>query len=69
MSDDPTQRGDQDRLRINVNQDYELQDWSKKFGVTSDELKKAVAEVGDRAEDVGKLLDRRRTPKRRAGDR
>jgi hypothetical protein len=27
---------------------YELRDWSKKFGVAPEELKKAVAEVGDR---------------------
>jgi hypothetical protein len=52
MSDDKQQSGGQDRARINVNQDYELRDWAKKYGVTADELKRAVAKAGDRASDV-----------------
>jgi hypothetical protein len=56
MADDPSKSGGQDRKRINVNQDYELRDWSKKFGVTPEELKRAVAKVGDRAEDVEREL-------------
>ena len=59
MSDDTGNSGGQDRKRINVNQDHELRNWSKKFGVTSDELKKAVASVGDRAEAVEKHLKQR----------
>ena len=38
------------RTRINVNQDYELRDWAKKFGVTPEQLREAVQAVGDRAE-------------------
>jgi hypothetical protein len=49
MSDDKTKTGGQDRARINVNEDYELRDWSKKFGVTREALKAAVKKVGDRA--------------------
>ncbi|CAM5793115.1 DUF3606 domain-containing protein [Rhizobacter fulvus] len=56
MSDDQTNASGQDRKRINVNQDYELRDWSKKFGVTPDRLKEAVAAVGDRAEKVEAYL-------------
>lgn len=52
MSDDKTQSGGQDRTRINVNEDYELRDWSKKLGVTPDELKRAVAAVGTQAAAV-----------------
>lgn len=59
MSDDTSKSSGQDRARINVNQAYELRDWSKKFGVTPDELKKAVASVGDRAEAVEKHLKQR----------
>lgn len=44
--------GSPDRDRINVNEDYELRDWSKKFGVSPDELKKAVNAVGTIAKDV-----------------
>lgn len=58
ISDNKQQSGGQDRERINVNQDYELRDWSKKYGVTPDELKKAVAQVGDRAKDVEAHLKR-----------
>jgi len=56
MSDDKTQSGGQDRRRIDVHQDYELRDWSKKLGVSADELKRAVAKVGDRVEDVEREL-------------
>lgn len=54
--DNKTKTGSPDRDRINVNEDYELQDWSKKFGVSRDELKKAVKEVGTSAEAVAKYL-------------
>jgi len=56
MSDNKSKAGKQDRNRINVNEDYELQDWSKKFGVSRAELKKAVQKVGDSAEAVRKHL-------------
>jgi hypothetical protein len=59
MSDDKSKSSAQDRARINVNQDYELRDWSKKFGVTPEELKNAVASVGDRADAVEKHLKQR----------
>jgi hypothetical protein len=56
MSDDKTKVGGQDRERINVHEDYELRDWSKSLGVTPEELKRAVAAVGDRAEKVREYL-------------
>ncbi len=56
MSDDKQKSGGQDRTRINVNEDYELRDWSKKFNVTPDELKRAVASAGTKAEDVERHL-------------
>jgi hypothetical protein len=56
MSDDLGNRGGQDRTRIDVNQDYELRDWSKKFGVTPQQLKEAVQAVGNRAADVEQRL-------------
>jgi hypothetical protein len=45
-----------------------LRDWSKKFGVTPDELKKAVADVGDSAEKVEQHFRDRKGAKR-AGER
>lgn len=56
MADDKNVRGGQDRQRINTNQDYEVRDWAKKFGVSEDELKSAVAQVGNQAEAVERHL-------------
>ena len=56
MPDDKSKAGKQDRERINVHKDYELRDWSKKFGVSKEELKKAVQSVGNSAEAVRKHL-------------
>lgn len=56
MTDDTTKRGGQDRTRIDVSQDYELRYWSQKFGVTEEQLRQAVARVGDRAEKVKEHL-------------
>jgi hypothetical protein len=56
MSDDLKSRGGQDRKRIDVHQDYELRDWAAKFGVTPDELRRAVQAVGDQADAVEKHL-------------
>jgi len=44
--DDKSKTGRQDDSQINVNEDYEVKYWSKKFGVTSDELKDAVKAAG-----------------------
>lgn len=52
MSDDKSKSGGQDRKRISVNEDYEVRDWSKKFGVTPEELKAAVKAVGNDAAAV-----------------
>jgi hypothetical protein len=35
---------------------YELADWSRKFGVSPEELKAAVARVGPMAKDVARAL-------------
>jgi Protein of unknown function (DUF3606) len=54
MPDDKKKTGSPDRDRINVHEDYELRDWSKRLGVTPDELKKAVQKVGPAAAAVKK---------------
>ena len=56
MPDNKSQTRPQDAKRINVNEDYELRDWSKKFGVTADQLKDAVSKVGTSAEAVERHL-------------
>ena len=59
MADDKTKVGGQDRARINVNEDYEVRDWCKSLGVTEDELRKAVAAVGDQASKVREHLGKK----------
>ena len=56
MADDLSRTSGQDRKRINLQQDFEVRDWSAKFGVTPEELKKAVAAVGSEAAKVEAYL-------------
>ena len=58
MADDKMKTGKPDRDRINVSEDYEIRDWSKRFGVSEGELKAAVKKVGPMAQDVAKALNR-----------
>jgi hypothetical protein len=56
MSDDKTNRGAADRNRINIHEEYEVRDWSKRLGISPEELKKAVQQVGTSADAVRKHL-------------
>jgi len=56
MADDKTKVGKPDRDRINVGEDYEVHDWSKKFGVSEQELRRAVEKVGPTVKDIGREL-------------
>ena len=56
MTDDKSNRGRQDRSRINTGEDYEVRYWSEKFGVSAEELKAAVKKVGDSAAAVEREL-------------
>ncbi len=56
MSDDKKNTGSPDRDRINVNEDYEVQYWTKALGVSADELRAAVKAVGPTAAAVRKHL-------------
>lgn len=60
MTDDTSKTGGQDRQRISLGEDYEVRDWAQKFGVTEGALRRAVARVGNRAEDVQRELGGRR---------
>ncbi|MGN6395166.1 MAG: DUF3606 domain-containing protein [Mucilaginibacter sp.] len=57
--DNKSKTGSPDRDKINVNEDYELQYWSKKFNVTGDELKSAVKAAGTSAKAVGDYLKKK----------
>jgi hypothetical protein len=48
--------GSPDRDRVNIHEAYEVEYWSKEFGVTPEELRKAVEKAGTSADDVRKQL-------------
>lgn len=56
MTDDKSNRGPADRSRVNVNEQYEVEYWSKHFGVTPQQLRDAVKKAGPMASDVKKAL-------------
>jgi len=57
MADDKTARGPQDSSRIAMGEDYEVEYWTGKFGVSRDELQKAVDAVGNGADAVEQHLN------------
>ena len=42
MADDLKKRVAQDRSRVNLHEDYEVQYWAKKWGVSKEQLAAAV---------------------------
>jgi hypothetical protein len=50
MADDKNNRGNPDRLRININEDWEIDYWTKKLGVSREKLTELVRQHGDSAE-------------------
>jgi hypothetical protein len=47
-----------DTRRIDMHETYEIGYWSRKFGVSREQLSEAVQKVGPRAEDVERELAR-----------
>lgn len=56
MPDDKNKASDQDRERIDVDQDYELRNWAKVLKTTPEHVREAVQAVGDRVEKVREYL-------------
>lgn len=56
MSDDLNNRGQQDRIRINMHEEHEVRYWTQELGVSREELAQAVKDVGVMAADVRKHL-------------
>jgi hypothetical protein len=52
MADNKSKKGGRDRARINLSEDYEVRYWSKKFGITKQELKAAVQNAGSSSAKV-----------------
>jgi hypothetical protein len=59
MADDTSNRGQQDRSRINVSQEHEVRYWTKALGVSEEQLKAAVKSVGNSADKVREHLGKR----------
>lgn len=56
MADDKPLRGPQDASRIALGEDYEVDYWTGKFGVSRDRLEQAVKAVGNSADAVERHL-------------
>ncbi|MGO4682655.1 DUF3606 domain-containing protein [Hyphomicrobium sp. 2TAF46] len=58
MADDRSKKGPQDRSRINLSERYEVDYWTKEFGISESKLEAAVKAVGSSAEAVREYLKR-----------
>jgi hypothetical protein len=56
MSDDKNQRAPQDASRVAIGEDYEVQYWTNRFGVSREQLQQAVDKVGDGVDAVAHYL-------------
>jgi hypothetical protein len=55
-------KGQPDRSKINMHEDYEVKYWTRELGVSKETLQKAVDKVGNAAASVRKELDTRGSP-------
>ena len=58
MADDLKQTGRQDDQRINLDQDHEVNYWSKELRVSREELRRAVEQAGPMVKNVRQHLNR-----------
>jgi hypothetical protein len=56
MPDSTTNRGEPDRSRISLQQQHEVSYWTKRLGVSREQLEKAVGAVGNSVEAVERYL-------------
>lgn len=56
MADDKSNRGPQDRSRISLSEDYEVQYWTDKLGISKSQLEQVVRKVGSWASAVEEEL-------------
>ena len=58
MADDLQQRGPADRSRVNLNEPWEIEWWSKKWSISPERLRAAVAKVGVSVKKIAQHLDK-----------
>jgi hypothetical protein len=63
MADNPNLRHGQDRKRVNVHQEHEVRWWTQKWGVSREELEKAVQAVGTSVNKVEEYLNKKAASK------
>lgn len=56
MSDDTSLRSPQDRTRVSMSQEHEVRYWTERFGVSREDLQRAVDEVGNSVAAVERRL-------------
>lgn len=54
--DNLKEKGPQDRSRISLSEEWELQWWTDTLGISTDQLKEAVSKVGNSADKVREYL-------------
>ena len=59
MPDDKQKVGGADRGRISLTEVYEVRDWTSALGVSEQQLRQAIAAVGNSTDAVRVYLDRR----------
>jgi hypothetical protein len=63
-TDDKTNRDQPDRRKIDISQEHEVQYWTKRLGVSREELQRVLEKVGDSAtavrRELGVLLNHQR---------
>lgn len=59
MPDDKTDPGAQDRARIAGGQDYEVQHFADRYGLTPDEAREIIRQAGPSREKAEELAQRR----------
>ncbi len=60
MSDNKQKIGNPDRQRVNMSEKYEVENWTRKFGVSREELQKAVDKVGNESKDLEEFFKSKR---------
>jgi hypothetical protein len=63
MADNPNLRSGQDRKRVNVHQEHEVRWWTQKWGVSREELERAVQAVGTSVTKVEAFLNKKAASK------
>jgi hypothetical protein len=56
MPDNLKDRGAQDRSRVNIHEEHEVRYWTEKWGVTKDQMAKAIERAGVSVQAVAREL-------------